>query len=228
MIQKGESVTLTSYSSPPKGETTHYILRVASAPSKCVRCAPRGRYHNPRPERPSNLRTLRTLGAQPRQPSAPQACPKAKRPFFPLPCCGTMVWYSIWKLKKPDKYGENWTFKRGRNGIYPTIYPTKHPFIFLQAERRRKYHSMITGGAFLLDGYQGSAADGRPFRKEVVRTVRRKVWACCRNARLSVKVHSFRKEWEPLADLRYYRRTGRKYQGKDTRAGSEGDSWRYF
>ncbi len=24
----------------PKGETTHYILRVASAPSKCVRCAP--------------------------------------------------------------------------------------------------------------------------------------------------------------------------------------------
>ena len=25
---------------PPKGETTHYILRVASAPSKCVRCAP--------------------------------------------------------------------------------------------------------------------------------------------------------------------------------------------
>ena len=26
---------------PPKGETTHYILRVADAPSKCVRCAPR-------------------------------------------------------------------------------------------------------------------------------------------------------------------------------------------
>ena len=26
---------------PPKGETTHYILRVAGAPSKCVRCAPR-------------------------------------------------------------------------------------------------------------------------------------------------------------------------------------------
>ena len=24
----------------PKGETTHYILRVAGAPSKCVRCAP--------------------------------------------------------------------------------------------------------------------------------------------------------------------------------------------
>ena len=81
MIQKGESVTLTSYSSPPKGETTHYILRVASAPSKCVRCAPRGRYHNPRPERPSNLRTLRTLRAQPRQPSAPQALslPERKR-----------------------------------------------------------------------------------------------------------------------------------------------------
>ena len=62
MTQKGESVTLTLYSSPPKGETTHYILRVASAPSKCVRCAPRGRYHNPRPEGPSNLRTLRPMG----------------------------------------------------------------------------------------------------------------------------------------------------------------------
>ena len=30
---------------------------------------PRGRYQNPRPERPSNLRTLRTFGAKPRQPS---------------------------------------------------------------------------------------------------------------------------------------------------------------
>ena len=26
---------------PPKGETTHYILCVAGAPTKCVRCAPR-------------------------------------------------------------------------------------------------------------------------------------------------------------------------------------------
>ena len=31
----------------PKGETTHYILRVASAPSKCVRCAPQS--GNPQP-----------------------------------------------------------------------------------------------------------------------------------------------------------------------------------
>lgn len=54
------------------------------------------------------------------------------------------------KNKKVDKYGGNWTFKRGRNSIYPAIYPTKHPFIFLQAERRRRYHLMITGGAFLL------------------------------------------------------------------------------
>ena len=28
---------------PPKGETTHYILRVADAPSKCVRCASTGK-----------------------------------------------------------------------------------------------------------------------------------------------------------------------------------------
>ena len=63
MTQKANPVTLTLYLSPPKGETTHYILRVASAPSptavtdsldfqvadaplqiqfasaKCVRCA---------------------------------------------------------------------------------------------------------------------------------------------------------------------------------------------
>ena len=63
MIHQGKLITLTIYSSPPKGETTHYILRVASAPSssavtdsldfrvadaplqiqfasaKCVRCA---------------------------------------------------------------------------------------------------------------------------------------------------------------------------------------------
>ena len=42
MALKVNPVTLTLYSSPPKGETTHYILRVASAPSKCVRCAPKG------------------------------------------------------------------------------------------------------------------------------------------------------------------------------------------
>ena len=33
MTQKANPVTLTLYLSPPKGETTHYILRVASAPS---------------------------------------------------------------------------------------------------------------------------------------------------------------------------------------------------
>ena len=33
MTQTANPVTLTLYSSPPKGETTHYILRVASAPS---------------------------------------------------------------------------------------------------------------------------------------------------------------------------------------------------
>ena len=56
MTLKVNPVTLTSYSSPA------------------------GRYHNPRPEGPSNLRTLRTLGAQPRQPShrrcVQRACPK--------------------------------------------------------------------------------------------------------------------------------------------------------
>ena len=33
MTLKANPVTLTSYSLPPKGETTHYILRVAIAPS---------------------------------------------------------------------------------------------------------------------------------------------------------------------------------------------------
>ena len=83
MTQKGESVTLTLYSSP-KGRYHHpqrrrccrplseamqpfYTTRGASrAPFYNLR---RSRYHNPRPERPSNLRTLRTFGAKPRQPS---------------------------------------------------------------------------------------------------------------------------------------------------------------
>ena len=54
---------------------THWIFRSLMLPykssshsAKCVRCAPQGRYHNPRPEGPSNLRTLRTLGAKPRSP----------------------------------------------------------------------------------------------------------------------------------------------------------------
>lgn len=50
---------------------------------------------------------------------------------------------------------------------------------------------------------------GKSFRKEIVRTIRWKVWTCCRNARLSGKVHSFRKGWEPLEAMRYYRRAGR-------------------
>lgn len=61
---------------------------------------------------------------------------------------------------------------------------------------------------------------GQAFRNEMVRTIRRKGWACCRHARLSGKVYSFRKGWEPLEAMRYYRRTGREYQGEDTRAGS--------
>ena len=45
----GESATFGGYplsgcaGLPPKGETTHYILRVADAPSKCVRCASTGK-----------------------------------------------------------------------------------------------------------------------------------------------------------------------------------------
>ena len=45
---------------------------------------------------------------------------------------------------------------------------------------------IISGGVFLLGRYQGSAADGRAFRKE----------------------------WEPLAVMRYYRRTGRSQPGR--------------
>ena len=47
MTLKANPVTLILYALPPKGETTHYILRVASAPSKCVRCAPQS--GNPQP-----------------------------------------------------------------------------------------------------------------------------------------------------------------------------------
>ena len=84
ITQKGESVTLTLYSSPvraipqpsapqalspleQKRTQPFYTTRgVSRAPFYNLR---RSRHHNPRPERPSNLRTLRTLGAKPRQPS---------------------------------------------------------------------------------------------------------------------------------------------------------------
>ena len=39
---------------------------------------PRGRYHNPRPERPSNLRTLRPSGRSILRTLTPKACPKAR------------------------------------------------------------------------------------------------------------------------------------------------------
>ena len=61
---------------------THWIFRSLVLPykssshsAKCVRCAPQGRYHHPRPEGPSILRTLRTLGAKPRQPSHRRCVP---------------------------------------------------------------------------------------------------------------------------------------------------------
>ena len=62
----------------PKGETTHYILRVASAPSKCVRCAPQS--GNPPPFEPF----------EPSEPSEPshRRCVQRRqpRPFFII--CG--------------------------------------------------------------------------------------------------------------------------------------------
>ena len=53
MTQTANPVTLTSYSSP---------------------C---GRYHNPRPERPSNLRTLRPSGRSILRTLTPKVCPRA-------------------------------------------------------------------------------------------------------------------------------------------------------
>ena len=57
---------------PPKGETTHYILRVAGdttllhnprrQPPPFFKICARRAIRNPRPERPSNLRTLRPSG----------------------------------------------------------------------------------------------------------------------------------------------------------------------
>ena len=87
----------------PKGETTHYILRVASAPSKCVRCAPRSGnpppsaaeplsppersdatlLHNPRRSRAPFLQNLR------RQPPPPPSEPcEPSEPFEPGPRSG--------------------------------------------------------------------------------------------------------------------------------------------
>ena len=46
--------------------------------------SPEGRYHNPRPERPSNLRTLRTLGTKSRQPSHRRRVQKPRSGPFKL------------------------------------------------------------------------------------------------------------------------------------------------
>ena len=76
---------------PPKGETTHYILRVANAPSKCVRCAPIGqsttfgakgpvKLKNPPAKGRSILRTFRDLRSRP---------PLVLRTIFPSASGGT-------------------------------------------------------------------------------------------------------------------------------------------
>ena len=66
---------LTIYSSPPKGETTHYDLCVAGDPSNHVRCAPQGdtttlrRAASVKPENLKNPKNLqRPKGAEPLRP----------------------------------------------------------------------------------------------------------------------------------------------------------------
>ena len=63
----------------PKGETTHYILRVASAPSKCVRCAPQG--GNPLPSAPQALLPPERSDTQPAAGRRPQ--PSGRSPVNP-------------------------------------------------------------------------------------------------------------------------------------------------
>ena len=72
MIQKGKSFNADFISIAPKGETTHYILRVASALSKCVRCAPKG---NPQPSAPQALSPPERSGAQPFYTTRGKAAP---------------------------------------------------------------------------------------------------------------------------------------------------------
>ena len=66
----------------PKGETTLYILRVASAPSKCVRCAPQS--GNPQPSAAEPLsppeRSDATLLHNPRRSRAPFSSKPAAKP----------------------------------------------------------------------------------------------------------------------------------------------------
>ena len=116
---------------------THWIFRSLMLPykssshsAKCVRCAPRGRYHHPRPEGPSppersEHNPTTQPAAEPRplfykncgvsrhhHPLNPlnllnphaAGVSKGEAPlFFPLPCCGTMVWCSIQKFKYISK-----------------------------------------------------------------------------------------------------------------------------
>ena len=58
----------------PKGETTHYILRVASAPSKCVRCALQSGNPQPSAQRAVKLKNLKNPRAKGPSTLTPQVC----------------------------------------------------------------------------------------------------------------------------------------------------------
>ena len=77
MTQKGKSRNADFISIAPKGETTHYILRVASAPSKCVRCAPQS--GNPPPSAAEPLSPPERKRTQPFYTTRGEAAPP---PFF--------------------------------------------------------------------------------------------------------------------------------------------------
>ena len=57
----------------PKGETTHYILRVASVPSKCVRCAPQS--GNPQPSARRAVKLKNPPAIRPVNPKNLSPCP---------------------------------------------------------------------------------------------------------------------------------------------------------
>ena len=78
---------------PPKGETTHYILRVADAPSKCVRCAPRRGKSALR----SALGIISTSmhSTAKSSPSGGKVVPKVPKGVHFLRAIGAVVWFFL-------------------------------------------------------------------------------------------------------------------------------------
>ena len=113
------------------------------------------------------------------------------RPFF---ITGILERNCVQKSENPDKYGENRVFKRAQNGIYPTIYPTKHLLSICRQSAAGDIHCDNFQRRFSFGQIPGERCRrGSPYggrHKEIVGAIRRKVWTCCRSRRQVIRFPS--------------------------------------